>query len=79
VCVHVCMYVYSRGGPHTALTPRPSLIYCAFFVSIPIELSTEFVRSNLCSLSSCSSVCSCKLIYINCILAKDSAFVVFMS
>jgi hypothetical protein len=23
------MYVYSRGGPHTALAPRPSLIYCA--------------------------------------------------
>jgi hypothetical protein len=22
------MYVYSRGGPHTALAPRPSLIYC---------------------------------------------------
>jgi hypothetical protein len=26
----VCMYVYSRGGPHTALAPRPSLIYCAY-------------------------------------------------
>jgi hypothetical protein len=25
------MYVYSRGGPHTALAPRPSLIYCAYF------------------------------------------------
>jgi hypothetical protein len=25
----MCMYVYSRGGPHTALAPRPSLIYCA--------------------------------------------------
>jgi hypothetical protein len=25
----VLMYVYSRGGPHTALAPRPSLIYCA--------------------------------------------------
>jgi hypothetical protein len=25
----VCMYVDSRGGPHTALAPRPSLIYCA--------------------------------------------------
>jgi hypothetical protein len=23
------MYVYSRGGPQTALAPRPSLIYCA--------------------------------------------------
>jgi hypothetical protein len=23
------MYVYSMGGPHTALAPRPSLIYCA--------------------------------------------------
>jgi hypothetical protein len=23
------VYVYSRGGPHTALAPRPSLIYCA--------------------------------------------------
>jgi hypothetical protein len=22
-------YVYSRGGPQTALAPRPSLIYCA--------------------------------------------------
>jgi hypothetical protein len=32
VCAHsyiVCMYVYSRGGPHSALAPRPSLIYCA--------------------------------------------------
>jgi hypothetical protein len=25
----VCMYVYSRGGPRSALAPRPSLIYCA--------------------------------------------------
>jgi hypothetical protein len=24
------MYVYTRGGPQTALAPRPSLIYCAF-------------------------------------------------
>jgi hypothetical protein len=24
---YVCMYVYSRGGPQTALAPRPSLIY----------------------------------------------------
>jgi hypothetical protein len=22
-------YIYSRGGPHSALAPRPSLIYCA--------------------------------------------------
>jgi hypothetical protein len=27
--MYVYMYVYSRGGPHTALAPRPSLIYCA--------------------------------------------------
>jgi hypothetical protein len=28
--IHVrSMYVYSRGGPHTALAPRISLIYCA--------------------------------------------------
>jgi hypothetical protein len=25
------MYVYSRGGPQTALAPRPSLIYCAYW------------------------------------------------
>jgi hypothetical protein len=24
------MYVYSRGGSHMALAPRPSLIYCAW-------------------------------------------------
>jgi hypothetical protein len=29
VHMYACMYVYSRGGPHTALAPRPSLIYCA--------------------------------------------------
>jgi hypothetical protein len=27
--IYATMYVYSRGGPHTALAPRPSLIYCA--------------------------------------------------
>jgi hypothetical protein len=26
---YVIMYVYSRGGPHSVLAPRPSLIYCA--------------------------------------------------
>jgi hypothetical protein len=25
---YVYMYVYSRGGPHSAPAPRPSLIYC---------------------------------------------------
>jgi hypothetical protein len=25
----LCMYVYNRGRPQTALAPRPSLIYCA--------------------------------------------------
>jgi hypothetical protein len=29
-------YVYSRGGPHTALAPRPSLIYCAYFQSLDL-------------------------------------------
>jgi hypothetical protein len=27
------VYVYSRGGPHTALAPRPSLIYCAYYLA----------------------------------------------
>jgi hypothetical protein len=27
-------HVYSRGGPHTALAPRPSLIYCAYRLHI---------------------------------------------
>jgi hypothetical protein len=32
----VCMYVYSRGGPQTALAPRPSLIYCASPIINPL-------------------------------------------
>jgi hypothetical protein len=32
-------YVYSRGGPHTALAPRPSLIYCA--LRVPIQRSSK--------------------------------------
>jgi hypothetical protein len=28
-------YVYSRGGPQTALAPRPSLIYCALQWTYP--------------------------------------------
>jgi hypothetical protein len=26
--MYVRVYLYSRGGPHTALAPGPSLIYC---------------------------------------------------
>jgi hypothetical protein len=34
----ICMYVYSRGGPHTALAPRPSLIYCASPLINPLSV-----------------------------------------
>jgi hypothetical protein len=46
----ISMYVYSKGGPHTALAPRPSLIYCAWnhiylilFTAIYSSLESEFV------------------------------------
>jgi hypothetical protein len=35
------MYVYSRGGPHTALAPRPSLIYCASPLINPLSSHTS--------------------------------------
>jgi hypothetical protein len=31
------VYIYSRGGPHTALAPRPSLIYCAYLLGDSID------------------------------------------
>jgi hypothetical protein len=38
------MYVYSRGGPHTALAPRPSLIYCAFVGNDTTEESNRAIK-----------------------------------
>jgi hypothetical protein len=48
--VYVCMYVYSGGGPHTALAPRPSLIYCAYQLSIfrDPEGTQQHVKLSLC-------------------------------
>jgi hypothetical protein len=37
-CMYVCMYIYSRGGPHTAPAPRPSLIYCASPLINPLSV-----------------------------------------
>jgi hypothetical protein len=37
------MYVYSRGGPQTALAPRPSLIYCAYVISLGSWTHTHVV------------------------------------
>jgi hypothetical protein len=34
--MYVCTYVYSGGGPQTALAPQPSLIYCASQIWIKI-------------------------------------------
>jgi hypothetical protein len=36
--MYVCMYVYSRGGPHTALAPRPSLIYTCAVINCSYDL-----------------------------------------
>jgi hypothetical protein len=36
------MYVYSRGGPQTALAPQPSLIYCAFKLGL---IQTSLLKS----------------------------------
>jgi hypothetical protein len=44
--IMLCMYVYSRGGPHTAPAPRPSLIYCALILCIdrPVSVCVHMVQ-----------------------------------
>jgi hypothetical protein len=52
------MYVYSRGGPHTALAPRPSLIYCAYDRDIIWTTRTDIqLRVFLVSLNLDTSNC----------------------
>jgi hypothetical protein len=41
------MYVYSRGGPPTAPAPRPSLIYCAYWVTHAFSPDCQVIGSDL--------------------------------
>jgi hypothetical protein len=50
-----CMYVYSRGGPHTVLAPRPSLIYCAYVLTIGTCVHAVATESRVLFLSNHAS------------------------
>jgi hypothetical protein len=38
------MYVYSRGGPHTVLAPRPSLIYTGVEINAMLPFVDDLVK-----------------------------------
>jgi hypothetical protein len=53
ILYYLCMYVYSREGPHSALAPRPSLIYCAYYIVLNTDVVLRLTQRRIKNLKKC--------------------------